>query len=58
MGPLRTVPSGTKGGKMININIDGKDISVKEGSTILEAARQRFSGRCFSAETRGWVAVL
>ena len=40
MGPLRTVPSGTKGGKMININIDGKDISVKEGSTILEAARQ------------------
>ncbi|MGN1300770.1 MAG: NADH-dependent [FeFe] hydrogenase, group A6 [Clostridia bacterium] len=25
---------------MININIDGKDISVKEGSTILEAARQ------------------
>ena len=40
MGPLRTVPRGTKGGKMININIDGKDISVKEGSTILEAARQ------------------
>ena len=25
---------------MININIDGKDVSVKEGSTILEAARQ------------------